>query len=389
MTGNTPPQPRHSTRALVLYWLLVPLLIVFIPEGAVRLFRLQGDATARADPQLGWSHIPGKHGRYVSPQARASFSINSHGLVGPERAYGPAPGKRTLLLLGDSFTEAFQVPYAQSWAHLLAGNLDSNWEVLNGGVAGYGTDNELLFLRREGWRYQPDAVFLLFFTGNDVSDNDHDLSLKGGQSLSKPYFVMAGDSLRLAGSPVPGGAPVGLRSLTAWLKEHSAFYLFLRTKTYEWRARRQILKGGADQVPLHWQVYRRQATPEWEHAWKITAGLFCLLREETTRHGVPFCVGILPTGWRVDEAERKELLAKYPAMADSTLYDFTLPDRRLAAILEREGIPFVQLADPLIRAANADGGRMYSDHLNREGNRIVAQEVARLILSVTRTGAED
>jgi len=44
-------------------------------------------------------------------------------------------------------------------------------EVLNFGVSGYGTAQELLSLRQDVWDYQPDMVLLAVTTGNDISDN--------------------------------------------------------------------------------------------------------------------------------------------------------------------------------------------------------------------------
>ena len=44
-------------------------------------------------------------------------------------------------------------------------------EVLNLGVGGYGTAQQLLTLEEDGLRYRPDLVVLGFFLGNDVQNN--------------------------------------------------------------------------------------------------------------------------------------------------------------------------------------------------------------------------
>jgi lysophospholipase L1-like esterase len=375
----TPAGAGRKMRVLVLYGILVAAFLVLVPEGVIRLLGLQGPSYIRPDSRLGWAHIPGRSGLYVSPQARAHFRIDSLGLVGPERSLQKQPGEKRLLLLGDSFTESMQVPYDSSWACLLERRLGPPWQVLNAGVSGYGTDNALLYLRRNGPRLKPDAVFLLFFTGNDVSDNDHELSLKTGQSLAKPYFVLAGDSLRLVGDPAPAPHRGLGRFLPRQVWESSRLYLFLRTHLYEWRALRREKGATGDHLPLPWEVYRRVPTAEWERAWNVTAGLMHELKREADHQGIPLAVGILPTGWRIEQSEREDLFRQHPTLADSTTWDFAGPDRRLAGILTLEGIPCVRLAGPLQEAARRTGSGLYGDHLTARGHRVVAEAVARML----------
>jgi hypothetical protein len=73
-------------------------------------------------------------------------------------------------------------------------------EVINAGVAAYGTGQELLLLDKEGAKYEPDLVLLLFFVGNDVANNNYKLELWDGnlKLALKPYFNLEKDgSLRL------------------------------------------------------------------------------------------------------------------------------------------------------------------------------------------------
>ena len=102
------------------------------------------------------------------------------------------PGVLRVAVLGDSYAEAMQLPMAQAfWAVLereLAGcgALDGRpVEVINFGVSGYGTAQELLTLRHDAWRYDPDLVVLAFLTGNDVRNNSRGLD----GDPDRPYFV--------------------------------------------------------------------------------------------------------------------------------------------------------------------------------------------------------
>src|SRR5437660_1799463 len=89
-------------------------------------------------------------------------------------AYEKPRGVRRVLLLGDSITEAIQVPLEKTFAsrveNALRGN-DPDVEVVNAGHAGFGTDNEFLFYRDEGRRYDPDLVVQIFNFQNDIMEN--------------------------------------------------------------------------------------------------------------------------------------------------------------------------------------------------------------------------
>ena len=81
-------------------------------------------------------------------------------------------------MLGDSYVAAIQVQVEERFTELLAHDLASDQtfagktvRVMNFGMAGYGTGQELLLLRDRVAKYHPDLVVLGFLTANDLSDN--------------------------------------------------------------------------------------------------------------------------------------------------------------------------------------------------------------------------
>ena len=54
---------------------------------------------------------------------------------------------------------------------LLQSQMDRPVEVINAGVSGFGTDQELLWLREEGVKYAPDLVLLAVYPHNDFMNN--------------------------------------------------------------------------------------------------------------------------------------------------------------------------------------------------------------------------
>jgi len=59
-------------------------------------------------------------------------------------------------------------------------------ELINGGVCGYGTDQEYLFYLREGQKFDVDEVVLALTLYNDVANNLHSKQY----SYLKPYFTL-------------------------------------------------------------------------------------------------------------------------------------------------------------------------------------------------------
>lgn len=96
-------------------------------------------------------------------------------------------GVYRILAIGDSFTwGAYGVDMHETYTAMLEEMLNSvedrRYEVLNAGVPGWGTDNELAFYRRYGEAYQADLVLLGFSVANDFLDNlqQGDLSVLNG-----------------------------------------------------------------------------------------------------------------------------------------------------------------------------------------------------------------
>lgn len=128
-------------------------------------------------------HIPGAHYFQKILSQRNEYRINSMGLRGPEITPRPAPGKKRLLVLGDSVVEGHGVRFEETFpvhlAKLLAGQ---DWEVVNVGMQGA---SPLYFAANlERYLYlRPDAILIL------VHENDlHDDELREKSYFSSPLL---------------------------------------------------------------------------------------------------------------------------------------------------------------------------------------------------------
>ena len=174
-----------SRLAAILFGLALSLAAL---EIFVRVLHIEKDTFWEPHSLFGWFHISGKEGWWFSNEFQIHVRINSKGLRNRETSYDKPEGITRILILGDSLTEGIQVPLEDTFAFVLETLLNAEdeqrFEVINGGVAHYGTDNAVLFYENEGYKYDPDIVLLAFFTTNDVVNNSRPL---GGSS---PYFVL-------------------------------------------------------------------------------------------------------------------------------------------------------------------------------------------------------
>lgn len=112
-------------------------------------------------------------GTMIVPEYRHQFSTNSQGFRGTkEYAVQKPAGVFRIVVLGDSVALGHGVEDDQTFAALLEAQLSAirPTEVLNMGVSGFGTAEELIQLRHIGLKYDPDLVILSYFP-NDPYNN--------------------------------------------------------------------------------------------------------------------------------------------------------------------------------------------------------------------------
>jgi len=150
------------------------LLCLLLAEGVLRLRgygNFQGNAYSESDPELGWALRPNVSVDVVRPDHRYRVSTNSLGLRGGELR---APSSRRILLIGDSYAFGEGVDDDQTIASHLQSMLDerygSSFEVVNGGVYGYGALQALGSMRRL-WDSVRPAVVIYIHCGNDFADD--------------------------------------------------------------------------------------------------------------------------------------------------------------------------------------------------------------------------
>lgn len=128
-----------------------------------------------ADRNVGYILTPNFTGTFRRTEFEHPVRINGQGLRGGPSRSGPASAYR-VVCLGDSFTWGYGVQEHETYPARLQDLLAARYpkadvQVVNAGVPGYGTADELRFLRSRKELLDPDLVILQFLADNDFTEN--------------------------------------------------------------------------------------------------------------------------------------------------------------------------------------------------------------------------
>jgi hypothetical protein len=315
-------------------------------------------AYAQPHPVRGWSNRPSVSVPYGEPEFSTLVTHNAFGYRGRAIERERRPGSVRVLTLGDSFAYGIGVGDDETFSAQLE-RLAPGLEVINTGVNGYGTGQELLLLRDEGLAFQPDVVLLSFFW-NDIGNSYRNRAVHFSVDAGELVYPTAPDPGAASGPAVSADAAPSPQRRT-WLR-HSYAYRFLsdRLKLAGYWLRVAL------RLPLEESDFVSEQTRE--AAWQLG---FFLLREIdriSRQAGARLVLLVIPDQVQVEPGLRVTGLE--PA-------DYEVQER-LLAFAAQQGIPVV---DPLpaLRAAHAESGELLyylrDRHLRARGHALVAREI--------------
>lgn len=374
---------------------LVLLAILALCEVGLRVARYWSEPQLYAgDIGRGWKLRARAEG-VVTGENRQYVRINSLGWRDVERAYAKPSGMVRIAVLGNSWTEALQVPQENTYCAVLEQKLagracfaGKRVEVLNFGVAGYSTGQEFLALQQEVWKYQPDVVLLALYPARDIANNVRELNNAVNPEQS-PYFVYSGEKLVLDDSfrsiPALHSREIALQNLRYSVSQHfrilqaiGALQRWGKVRVAMAAMKEKAEKAGVDN--LEYSIYAPSSQQAMRDGWHVTEGLLVLMRDEVKAHGAEFRLVVLPTRPQVipETWKRDALLQKLGVT------NFNYADDQLREFCATEGIGIIPLAPALSAYANANGvylngfspGNIGTGHWNETGHRVAAEAIA-------------
>jgi hypothetical protein len=404
-------KPPLRVRLIVVAASVVFALLIF--EVFLRAVGYTYPVFYQPDESRGYALRPGAEGFYRR-EGRAYVRVNSDGLRDREHAKQKPANTLRVAVVGDSYAEAFQVEQEKAFWSVLERKLAGcpalagrRVEVINFGVSGYGTAQELITLREKVWDYSPDVVLLAVTTNNDVLDNARALKLTD----EIPYFKLRGDALVADDSfretPSFRLRNSALNRTGRWLRERLRFVQAiheaqgaLKARLDAWRERRRLAReqkqeppfpaasqtpqpgaGTAEGTPAEEPgtanvIYREPSDDTWREAWRVTEKLLAAMNAEVKAHGARLYVVTLSNGIQTfPDPSARDAFARRLGVAD-----LFYPERRFRASGEREGFPVYNLAPDL--QAYADRNRVFlhgtgaqqgNGHWNETGHAVAGE----------------
>jgi lysophospholipase L1-like esterase len=398
-------RPRNLKKKLLLlsFGLLFGL---FTSEIFLRVIGYSYPLFYTTDYYRGFALQPGVEGRYQR-EGESYVRINSEGLRDREHSKIKPANTVRIAVLGDSFSEAMHVPMEQTFWSQLERKLHEcqaypgqNVEVINFGVSGYGTAQELMTLRQKVWDYSPDLVVLAFTTYNDIYDNSRALS----RTEEVPYFTYQNGALAydpsFRESPTYRQRDSRLNRIGRWLHNELRVVQLVhyvqfvaKLRLTDWRNRRRLAAQNqhqpaeatapavrnAEDIGIDNMIYIEPRDQNWREAWRITEGLIKQMRDDITQRKTKFLLVTLSNAIQVypDPSVREKFLQHVGA--ETIFY----PNLRLKALADREQIDFLDLAQPMQTFADQNkvflhgfGSDLGNGHWNAQGHKLAADLIA-------------
>lgn len=320
------------------------------------------------DPQLGYKFLPGlkmrvthEGGGYLVKTNREGYRCSNE--VTPRRAKS-----RRVLVFGDSYTAGDGVSNGKRYSDVLEGKLDDT-EVLNFGLSGTGTDQQLMIFRQYSGTVDHDAVVISVLVENiqRIVLRERTWIGEDGQPLivPKPWFeVSASGELSLKGVPVP--PPYKMDPA-------------LKSKDAGGAGRFRALRGlvnrlGPNFKDLIQRITRYQPVPEYDSAdspgWKL---MRAILDQWVGEAKAPVIVFVIPSYQHIEKsASYKNIRMRFDELSRSS------------------GATVYHVIDDLWRYPSGvrRSFRFRTDcHLTPLAHKVIGESLARLLASVMGNSA--
>ena len=358
---------RGRALGVLLGWVVTLGLGLLALEGILRLCGLRPIVTINEpDRELGWVKRRDASTRKSTGEYDVTFSINELGLRDDRGLTRAKPaGVRRVLFVGDSFVLGYTVDRQDHFVDLVEDALRADGrdvQALNGGTEGYSTDQEVLWLQKEGLAFEPDVVVACFFQ-NDVFWNGK----QNYTSMAKPRFTRDGVLEPVTGAPPP---PRG------WFATNTAIGgMFDNLATNSRYGKELTWRRGDTVMPRDEIVVFKEAPLEITEGWARTEACFRKLRETCEQARTKLLLVAIPSREEV-EPGALERFAKGSGLSLDEI-DPVTPSARALDLARKAGIATLD-PKPALQAAARAGGPLYFEkdwHVNPAGSRVLGRAV--------------
>lgn len=345
------------------------------------------------DPDVGWRLRPGVH-RAKAPNrfGKHSIYVNEYGLRNGDISTVRGGKLRRIIILGDSFTYGKTIREKHLFPRRIERALNDDptmlrSEIVNAGIPGYGSAQELLLMRQLAAGGVSGDCYLLVMFPNDILDNLRLLYANLTENPLQPGLAVGEDgSLVLAHPPektfgdepgifIPAARSLDRMKIDKVLRLRIESYLQSKPRLIRALARIGIRVKFPSMPGLLNAWYRDDIVAR---GVPLMRQILQAMREEARKRGAPLLVCLIPSQIQVYPETYGTLLEEtFPdcGLVDRWLEDPRKPQRIIGSICEELGIPFMDLLPPL---SEYMGRALYiprEGHLSEEGHALVARRL--------------
>lgn len=309
--------------------------------------------------KISW-HRPGERFQYhgYDPNSGKTylnrFFWNSQGYFDHDRAFVKPPHTKRIVVIGDSYVEAVQVPLSKTFHKQMEAFLNDNrgsitdatFQVIALGNSGTGQSTNLNMLKQDGLAYQPDLV-IFTLCSNDFCDDD--------PALKRQLILSAGEF-----GPHARG-----------LVRHGLMAAVLVVRRVETMRRSRV---AISPELLQWSA---ENFPVVEKAWERTLDYVRQAKIICDRAGIAFLLTYLgaeiEVNYAVEPAKTLTALRGMGNIHASTPWDMGRSAKRVQHYCTEHSIEFISLLGPLIRTQEQTKKRVFGDHYTILGHEIVSR----------------
>ena len=308
------------------------------------------------------------------PGRRREFEVfvrnNSLGFHDEEHALRKRPGWKRVLVVGDSFVQALQVPLQAGMPRQLARRLRSRGgpvDVVAVAQSGWGPVEYGAAIAEWAPRLDADVVVCCFYPGNDVRNASKEAERLFAKQVAGPLGQLWNrtETKDLPGLLVPSSRLNALLARLVVLHQ-------LRGRFAAWEFEYKI--------PVDFYVFTEERFPFVEEGWRTLSQEVAAVKKELAAQGRLLLVTSTSDAFRLHrdaKVLRRQLARDYPEAA-RWHWDFGRFEARLGSILSSLEIPYVDLERRLAARMRSAGRICHfpaDGHWNEEGHAWAAEEL--------------
>lgn len=366
----------------------------------------------QTDKNIGWIHLPNAETNWQGfGEFNVDVKINSLGLRDYERSYTKPANTFRILVLGDSFAEAIQLPLAQIFPvqleNCLTGKTGRPIEVINSGVSSYSPADELLFFTREGVKYQPDLVLVSLYAANDViKDMGRDIDDNMVQSFGGYRFYLDKEQLKQRWIDWANPPDEQISPLERFLRRYSGlYYIFESPDSRVSREIDKLVERWWPKSPSSSPIAKASEKVDWpdytydeyliifaknfpdnplvppsiKQLWQLFKVVVQKLQAEVDAQNAQLAVVIIPAGAQVHqklyETWVSEFTKRYNLLGTRDVWDVNAPDKAISNFMAEQNIPTLDLLPGFQAYAQTHDDLLYFErdiHFNEKGHQLAA-----------------